>query len=147
MNVIETATDVIVLIWMMLVTAYTMMLNKKVNEIRDEILKRIEQTEGIASAAKGGVEGLNGRLTRVQDDLDDIAEGRKNLDRRTVDAIKQHKEALQSLYEYAQRACEIRSNMLQKITDLERCAQAHEAWITEQEEKHTETYERRENSD
>lgn len=54
MNIIETATDVIVLIWMMLVTAYTMMLNKKVNEIRDEILKRIGQTEGIASAAKGG---------------------------------------------------------------------------------------------
>lgn len=105
------------------------------NEIRGEILKRIEQTEGIASAAKGGVEGLNGRLTRAQDDLDDMAEGRKNLDRRTADAIKQHKEALRSLYEYAQKASEIRSNMLQKITDLERCAQAHEAWITEQEEK------------
>lgn len=39
------------------------------------------------------------------------------------------------LYKHAQRACEIRSNMLQKITDLERCAQAHEAWIAEQEEK------------
>lgn len=142
MNIIETATDVTVLIWGMLVTAYTMMLNKKVNEIRGEILKRIEQTEGIASAAKGGVEGLNGRLTRAQDDLDDMAEGRKNLDRRTADAIKQHKEALRSLYEYAQKASEIRSNMLQKITDLERCAQAHEAWITEQEEKHL--YERRE---
>ena len=68
MNIIETATDVIVQIWGMLVTAYTMMLNKKVNEIRDGILKRIEQTEGIASAAEGGVEGLNGRLTRAQDD-------------------------------------------------------------------------------
>lgn len=142
MNIIETATDVIVLIWGMLVTAYTMMLNKKVNEIRDEILKRIEQTEGIASAAKGGVEGLNGRLTRAQDDLDDIAEEQKNSDRRTADALKRHKEALRSLYEYAQKACEIRSNMLQKITDLERCAQAHEAWMPV-----TEPYERRENSD
>lgn len=64
-----------------------------------------------------------------------MAEEQKNSDRRTADAIKQHKEALRSLYEYAQKACEIRSNMLQKITDLERCAQAHEAWITEQEEK------------
>lgn len=135
MNSIETATDVIVLVWMMLITAYTVMLNKKVNEIRDEILKRIERTEGIASAAKGGVEGLNGRLTRAQDDPDDIAEGRKNPDRRTADAIKQHEAALRSLYEYAQEACGIRSNMLKKITDLERCAQAHEAWITEQEEK------------
>ena len=42
---------------------------------------------------------------------------------------------LRELYKHAQRACEIRSNMLQKITDLERCAQAHEAWIIEQEEK------------
>lgn len=135
MNIIETATDVIVLIWMMLITAYTMILNKKVNEIRDEILKRIERTEGIASAAKGGVEGLNGRLTRTQDDLDDIAEGRKNPDRRTADAIKQHEAALRSLYEYAQEACGIRSNMLQKITDLECWVQAHEMRHIEQEEK------------
>lgn len=135
MNIIETATDVIVLIWMMLVTAYTMMLNKKVNEIRDEILKRIERTEGIASAAKGGVEGLNGRLTRAQDDLDDIAEERKNPDGRTADAIKQHEAALRSLYEYAQEACGIRSNMLKKITDLERWVQAHEMQHIEQEEK------------
>lgn len=47
----------------------------------------------------------------------------------------QLKNALRELYKHAQRACEIRSDMLQKITDLERCAQAHEAWITEQEEK------------
>ena len=49
--------------------------------------------------------------------------------------VEEHKKALRELYKHAQRACEIRSNMLQKITDLERCAQAHEAWITEQEEK------------
>lgn len=90
---------------------------------------------------------INDQIKRC---MDDLAEGRKNLDRRTADAIKQHKEALQSLYEYAQRACEIRSNMLQKITDLERCAQAHEAWIEEQEEeqmlaqKQPDLYERRE---
>lgn len=47
----------------------------------------------------------------------------------------QLKNALRELYKHAQKACEIRSDMLQKITDLERCAQAHEAWIAEQEEK------------
>lgn len=59
----------------------------------------------------------------------------ENSDWRTVEAVKQHKDALRELYEYAQKAGEIRSDMLQKITDLERCAQAHEAWIIEQEEK------------
>lgn len=55
-----------------------------------------------------------------------------------VEVLRQQsqlKNALRELYKHAQKACEIRSNMLQKITDLERCAQAHEAWITEQEEK------------
>lgn len=55
-----------------------------------------------------------------------------------VEILKQQSQlrnALRELYKHAQKACEIRSNMLQKITDLERCAQAHEAWITEQEEK------------
>lgn len=135
MNFVEAMAAAGVLIVMAMIAAYAMLLNKKVDAIREEILKRIERTERIARAAKGGVEGLNGRLTRAQDDLDHIAERRKNGDRRTQDTIKQHKEALQSLYEYAQKACEIRSNMLQKITDLERCAQAHEAWIAEQEEE------------
>jgi hypothetical protein len=55
-----------------------------------------------------------------------------------VEVLRQQsqlKNALRELYKHAQRACEIRSDMLSKITDLERCAQAHEAWITEQEEK------------
>lgn len=55
-----------------------------------------------------------------------------------VEVLRQQKQvrnALRELYKHAQRACEIRGNMLQKITDLERCAQAHEAWIIEQEEK------------
>lgn len=55
-----------------------------------------------------------------------------------MEVLKQQnqlKNALRELYKHAQKACEIRSDMLQKITDLERCAQAHEAWITEQEEK------------
>lgn len=55
-----------------------------------------------------------------------------------VEVLRQQSQvrnALRELYKHAQRACEIRSNMLQKITDLERCAQAHEAWIAEQEEK------------
>ena len=55
-----------------------------------------------------------------------------------VEVLRQQSQvrnALRELHKHAQRACEIRSNMLQKITDLERCAQAHEAWITEQEEK------------
>lgn len=55
-----------------------------------------------------------------------------------VEVLRQQsqlKNALRELYKHAQRACEIRRDMLQKITDLERCAQAHEAWIIEQEEK------------
>lgn len=53
---------------------------------------------------------------------------------------RQVRDALRELYKHAQKACEIRSDMLQKITDLEladleRCAQAHEAWIIEQEGK------------
>ena len=55
-----------------------------------------------------------------------------------VEVLRQQSQvrnALRELYKHAQRACEIRGSMLQKITDLERCAQAHEAWITEQEEK------------
>lgn len=78
---------------------------------------------------------INDQIKRCMDDLDDRAEGRKSPDGRTADAIKQHEAALRSLYKYAQEACGIRSNMLKKITDLERCAQAHEAWIAEQEEK------------
>lgn len=45
------------------------------------------------------------------------------------------KEALRALYEHAQKTCEIRKDMLRKIADLERCAQAHEVRITEQEGK------------
>ncbi len=55
-----------------------------------------------------------------------------------VEILKQQSQlrnALRELYKHAQKACEIRSDMLQKITDLERYAQAHEAWIAEQEEK------------
>lgn len=55
-----------------------------------------------------------------------------------VEILKQQSQlrnALRELYKHAQKACEIRSDMLRKITDLERCAQAHEAWIIEQEEK------------
>ena len=55
-----------------------------------------------------------------------------------VEILKQQSQlrnALRELYKHAQKACEIRSDMLQKITDRERYAQAHEAWIAEQEEK------------
>lgn len=67
--------------------------------------------------------------------MDDIAKELENSDWRTVEAVKQHKDALRELYEYAQKAGEIRSNMLKKITDLEHWVQAYEARITEQEEK------------
>ena len=138
MNSIETATDVIVLIWMMLLTAYTILLHKRTDEIEKQAeadRKKLNVVEANAGMAKGAAEGLGYRLTRVQDDMDDIAEGRKSPDRRTVDAIKQHEAALRSLYEYAQEACGIRSNMLKKITDLEHWVQAYEARHIEQEEE------------
>lgn len=67
--------------------------------------------------------------------MDDIAKELENSDWRTVEAVKQHKDALRELYEYAQKAGEIRSNMLKKITDLEHWVQAYEARHIEQEEK------------
>ena len=138
MNIIETATDVIVLIWMMLVTAYTMMLNKKVNEIRDERSKQIGQIYYELRKSKMDCENLGNSLASLlglRHDMIELEKDFKGSAHRTVDEIKRHKEALRELYEYAQKAGEIRSDMLQKITDLERCAQAHEAWIIEREEK------------
>lgn len=138
MNIIETATDVIVLIWGMLVTAYTMMLNKKVNEIRDERSKQIGKIFDELRELETDCENLGGSLVSLlglRRDMIELEKDFKGSAHRTVDEIKQHKEALRELYEHAQKAGKIRSNMLQKITDLERCAQAHEAWIAEQEEK------------
>lgn len=138
MNIIETATDVIVLIWMMLVTAYTMMLNKKVNEIRDERSKQIGQIYDELRELEMDCENLGNSLASLlglRHDMIELERDFKGSAHRTVDEIKRHKEALRELYEYAQKAGEIRSDMLSKITDLERCAQAHEAWIIEQEEK------------
>lgn len=138
MNIIETATDVIVLIWMMLITAYTMMLNKKVNEIRDERSKQIGKIFDELRELETDCENLGGSLVSLlglRHDMIELEKDFKGPAHRTVDEIKQHKEALRELYEHAQKAGKIRSNMLQKITDLERCAQAHEAWIAEQEEK------------
>lgn len=122
MNIVETATAVVTLFWIMLLTAYTILLHKRT----DEIEKQAE-----ADRKKPNVV----RLTRVQNDMDDIAKELENSDWRTVEAVKQHKDALRELYEYAQKAGEIRSDMLQKITDLERWVQAHEMQHIEQEEK------------
>lgn len=138
MNSMETATDVIVLIWMMLITAYTVMLNKKVNEIRDERSKQIEQIYYELMKLETSCENLGSSLASLlglRHDMIELEKDFKGSAHRTVDEIKRHKEALRELYEYAQKAGEIRSDMLSKITDLERCAQAHEAWIAEQEEK------------
>ena len=138
MNIVETATAVVTLVWIMLLTAYTILLHKKTDEIEKQAeadRKKLNVVEANAGMAKGAAEGLGYRLTRVQNDMDDIAKELEKSDWRTVEAVKQHKDALRELYEYAQKAGEIRSDMLSKITDLERCAQAHEAWIIEQEEK------------
>lgn len=138
MNIVEIAADVIVLLWTMLITAYTMILNKKVDAIRETILKRIDKTSDELrerEAKYDGLENCVGDLLGLRSDVADMGRELADSDRRTVNGMKQHKEALRELYEYAQKACEIRSDMLQKITDLERCAQAHEAWIAEQEEK------------
>lgn len=65
MNIIETATDVIVLIWMMLITAYTMMLNKKVNEIRDERSKQIGKIFDELRESKMDCENLGNSLASL----------------------------------------------------------------------------------
>lgn len=138
MNIVETATAVVTLFWIMLLTAYTILLHKRTDEIEKQAeadRKKLNVVEANAGMAKGAAEGLGYRLTRVQNDMDDIAEGRKSPDGRTADAIKQHEAALRSLYEYAQEACGIRSNMLKKITDLEHWVQAYEARHIEQEEE------------
>lgn len=138
MNTVETATAVVALFWIMLPTAHTILLHKRTDEIEKQAeadRKKLNVVEANAGMAKGAAEGLGYRLTRVQNDMDDIAKELENSDWRTAEAVKQHKNALRELYEYAQKAGEIRSNMLQKIADLERCAQAHEAWIIEREEE------------
>ena len=149
MNIIETATDVIVLCWVMLITAYTMMLNKKVDAIRKELLKRIDDNEELlkfttvnVDTAYNTLEELETHCDRIesvlkvqQGDLSDLSNELEDSDRRTVEAIKQHKEALRELYEYAQKAGEIRGGMLSKITDLERWVHLHEARHIEQEEE------------
>ena len=149
MNIIEIATDIIVLLWVMLVTAYTMLLNKKVDAIRDERLRRINDNKELLELAIANVDEAYNKLEELetyrnriesvlkiqQGDLSDINNKLEDSDRRTVNGMKQHKEALRELYEYAQKAGEIRSGMLSKITDLERWVQAHEARHIEQEEE------------
>lgn len=138
MNIVETATAVVTLFWIMLLTAYTILLHKRTDEIEKQAeadRKKLNVVEANAGMAKGAAEGLGYRLTRVQNDMDDIAKELEDSDWRTVEAVKQHKDALRELYEYAQKAGEIRSDMLQKITDLERWVQAHEMQHIEQEEK------------
>lgn len=138
MNIVETATAVVTLFWIMLLTAYTILLHKRTDEIEKQAeadRKKLNVVEANAGMAKGAAEGLGYRLTRVQNDMDNIAKELENSDWRTVEAVKQHKEALRELYEYAQKAGEIRSDMLQKITDLERWVQAYEARHIEQEEE------------
>lgn len=138
MNIVETATAVVTLFWIMLLTAYTILLHKRTDEIEKQAeadRKKLNVVEANAGMAKGAAKGLGYRLTRVQNDMDDIAKELENSDRRTVEAVEQHKDALRELYEYAQKAGEIRSDMLQKITDLERWVQAHEMRHIEQEEE------------
>lgn len=144
-NIIETATDVVVLIWVMLITAYTMMLNKKVDAIRDEAGKKFGNNKEFLNLVTANVDAPYDRLgeletrcdrleSRLEVDLKDIQEELNDSDKRTVEAVKKHKEALRELYEHAQKACKIRSDMLQKITDLERYVRAHEMRHIEQEE-------------
>lgn len=138
MNSVEIATAVVTLFWIMLLTAHTILLHKRTDEIEKQAeadRKKLNVVEANAGMAKGAAEGLGYRLTRVQNDMDDIAQEPNNSDRRTIEAMKQHKEALRELYEYAQKAGKIRSDMLQKITDLECWVQAHEMRHIEQEEK------------
>ena len=135
MNIVETATDVIVLCWVMLITAYTMMLNKKVDAIRDERSKQIGKIFDELRELESNCGDMGGNLTGLLRDMADIEESLADSDRRTVKAIKQHKEALRELYEYAQKAGGIRSDMLQKIADLERWVHQHEARHIEQEEE------------
>lgn len=138
MNIVEIAADVIVLLWTMLITAYTMMLNKKVNEIRDERSKQIGQIYYELRELKMDCENLGNSLASLlglRHDMIELEKDFKGSAHRTVDEIKRHKEALRELYECAQKAGEIQSDMLQKITDLELWVHLHEVRRIEREEE------------